>query len=235
MFSVIPANRPCITDFITISPTQFAFSFPSRPHFSHLVVFILPGQTLPPDTAAGVYVKLPGSTDFRFLGAIANEKPSAIFKVNLPAPKQQQLLDIAEGLDEMTDSVTTAYTPAVSAQITQPEPGTDDINLGISVEPASIIQAQLATLQSQQIRSSGSSQSPNSPSSALAMVIQRPPPPTKLLAQRIIKNAFNFLASFVGGADGQEVVPLKSFQDWWAKFERRVENDPGFLERDEGI
>lgn len=59
-------------------------------------------------------------------------------------------------------------------------------------------------------------------------------PSTKLLAQRIIKNAFNFLASFSGGQDGQEVVPLKSFQDWWARFERRVENDPGFLERDEG-
>jgi protein Hikeshi len=64
------------------------------------------------------------------------------------------------------------------------------------------------------------------------MIPHRAPPPTKLLAQRIIKNAFNFLASFAGGSGGQEVVPLKSFQDWWTKFERRVENDPGFLERD---
>jgi hypothetical protein len=61
----------------------------------------------------------------------------------------------------------------------------------------------------------------------------RRPPSTKLLAQRIIKDAFNFLASFAGGRSGQEVVPLKSFQDWWTKFERRIENDPGFLERDE--
>jgi hypothetical protein len=29
------------------------------------------------------------------------------------------------------------------------------------------------------------------------------------------------------------VVPLRSFQDWWTKFERKIENDPGFLERDE--
>jgi hypothetical protein len=59
-------------------------------------------------------------------------------------------------------------------------------------------------------------------------------PDTRVLAQRIIKNAFNFLASFAGNtANGIEVVPLKSFQDWWAKFERKVQNDPGFLEREE--
>lgn len=68
------------------------------------------------------------------------------------------------------------------------------------------------------------------------LVLHRPPPQTKKLAQRIIKDAFNFLASFVGtaGPGGQEVVPLKSFQDWWVKFERKVQNDPGFLERDDG-
>jgi protein Hikeshi len=239
MFSVIPANRPCLTNFITISPTQFAFSFPSSPHFSHLVVFILPGNTLPPDTAAGVHIRLPGSTEFRFLGAIANEKPSAIFRVNLPGSKQQQqqqqqpqLHGSVDGLDGMTDPTITDLVASAAQPTTQPELDMDDINLGISVEPASNIQAQLATLQAQ----TQSSQPPNSPSSAsAAMVVHRAPPPTKLLAQRIIKNAFNFLASFAGGAGGQEVVPLKSFQDWWTKFERRVENDPGFLERDEGL
>ncbi|MCJ1482148.1 hypothetical protein MMC06_002310 [Schaereria dolodes] len=105
-----------------------------------------------------------------------------------------------------------------------------DITVGISIEPAAAIAAQLAALRA----SSGSS-------TALAVVPRSPPPPpppipTKVLAQRIIKNAFNFLASFAGnigeGGAGVEVVPLKAFQDWWAKFERRVENDPGFLDRD---
>ncbi|KAI7114770.1 hypothetical protein KC352_g34547, partial [Hortaea werneckii] len=50
----------------------------------------------------------------------------------------------------------------------------------------------------------------------------------KVMAQRIIGNAFNFLASF-----GSETVPLKAFQDWWTKFEKKVELDPSFLEREE--
>lgn len=51
---------------------------------------------------------------------------------------------------------------------------------------------------------------------------------TKVLAQRIIGNAFNFLASF-----GSDTVPLKAFQDWWTKFEKKVELDPSFLERED--
>jgi len=51
---------------------------------------------------------------------------------------------------------------------------------------------------------------------------------TKVLAQRIIANAFNFLASF-----GSDVIPLKAFEEWWKKFERKVEMDPTFLERND--
>jgi len=53
------------------------------------------------------------------------------------------------------------------------------------------------------------------------------------LAQRIIRNAFNFLASFSGTAGTVEVVPLKAFEDWWRKFESRIRSDPGFLERED--
>ena len=190
MFSLILPSRPCLTALEPLpnSPNQFAFSFPLNPHFSHIIVFLLPGNSLPPDTAAGVYLQLPGQ-GFKFLGPIANDKQSAIFKVNLP---------------------------------TQPpgamgSPG-PDINVGISVEPVANIQSQMAQLQSEQQQISAGK------------------PSTKVLAQRIIQNAFNFLAGFSGrvGEGGVEVVPLKSFEDWWRKFERKVEMDPTFLERDQG-
>ncbi|CAK7239521.1 MAG: hypothetical protein STHCBS139747_000952 [Sporothrix thermara] len=58
-------------------------------------------------------------------------------------------------------------------------------------------------------------------------------PSTLVLAQRIIQNAFNFLASFSNGGNGAggEVVPLRAFEEWWRKFEGRVRSDPTFLER----
>ena len=205
MFSVILPGRPCLTNLVTVSPNQFAFSFPSSPHFSHIVVFVIPGNALPPDTAAAVYIQLPGQPGFKLLGAIGNEKQSAIFRVNLPGSTAAESGEVDMAIDGSTHSVNGS------------SPG-GDVNLGISVESAANIQLQLASLQAE-------------PSMSNALV--RRPPSTKMLAQRIIKNAFNFLASFAGGPGGQEVVPLKSFQDWWTKFERRIENDPGFLERDE--
>ncbi|EXJ55837.1 hypothetical protein A1O7_08768 [Cladophialophora yegresii CBS 114405] len=190
MFGVFIPTRPVIPEMLTVGPGQFAVSFPASPPFHNVGVFLHPGSPLPPDTAAGVYMQLPGSQDFRFLGALANEKPSALFRVNLPAT-----------------------------------PTGDVVNLGVSIEPVQNIQAQMAQLQQQ------GTQSPTSNNTVAAAKRQ---PDTRVLAQRIIKNAFNFLASFAGNtANGIEVVPLKSFQDWWAKFERKVQVDPGFLERDE--
>lgn len=190
MFSLLLPSRPPLPPppALNAEGTQFAFSFPTTPHFSHIVVFVLPGNNFPPNAAAGVHVQLPGQEGFKFLGAIAQEKPSAIFKVNMPAGQ--------EG---------------------------GQVNVGISVESVDSIRGQLENLEREKAASGGGGGGAGGQ------------PSTKVLAQRIIKNAFNFLASFSGtlGPGGQEVVPLKSFEEWWKKFERRVEVDPGFLERED--
>lgn len=209
-FGVILPPRPVITNPVTVSPTQYAFQLPSSPFFSHVVVFLVPGNPLPADTVAAVYIQFPGpNSEFKLLGAIGNDKQTAIFRVN-NGIEALGLNDEAGNEDEMTDTSNGAAADA-SQQIT----------IGISIESAAIIQAQLAAQ--------------HTSSSALVVVNQRPSSvPTKVLAQRIIKNAFNFLASFAGQTTvgGEEMVPLRSLRGWWEKFERRIENDPGFLERE---
>ena len=200
-FGLILPSRPVLVEPQAISQTQYAFSFPAQPAFSHLVVFLLPGFTMPEGTLAGVYVQFPGG-NFTFLGAIGTEKQSAIFKVNAPSNAQP-----AGG------------TPAFGSQA-NPQGAVNAVTVGISIETVATISQQLQQLEASKTGSRSTTGTP---------------PSTKLLAQRIIQNAFNFLSSFAGsaGPGGLEVVPLKSFQDWWTKFERRVENDPGFLERDQ--
>ena len=239
MFSVVLPGRPCLTDVVPIQqdpntpPTNFAFTFPAAPRFGHLVVFLLPNITLPPDTAAAVYIQFPPNTsqggpasnapqEFRFLGAIANEKPSAIFKVNMPTRQRTE----AEEEDEMMD---VGSGPGVDIN---PNPNAN-VTLGISIEPVQSVATKMAGLQSQ---SQLQGQQAQSTSTDLVRTTgQRPPVTTKILAQRIIGNAFNFLASFAASdprAQGEEVVPLKAFRDWWSKFERRIDADPSFLERE---
>ena len=223
-FGLILPSRPVLTNPIIISETQYAFTFPSLPTFSHLVVFLLPGITLPEGTLAAVYIQLPGPVpDFKLLGALGVERQSAIFRVSGTTPNSYASNGGFEPVeDEMIDVDASSTTINAAAGATAGQ-----VTVGISIEPAATITSQLEALEAARSASSTALVSAGS---------QRPqltPLPTKTLAQRIIKNAFNFLASFAGTttAGGQEVVPLKSFQDWWTKFERKIENDPGFLER----
>lgn len=195
MFSLVPAGRPVQTNIQQLSETQFAFEISSQPHFSHITVFLNPGVVVPDGAAVGVYIQLPGTPDFKFLGGLANEKPSAVFKINL------------------------SHTSGSN----------DSIKVGISLEPTANIASQVHQLeaQKQQQGSLGTGTS-----TALVRAGQAPPS-TLVLAQRIIKNAYDFTASFAQNIGGVEAVPLKSFQDWWTKFEHKIKVDPGFLERDQ--
>lgn len=217
-FALVLPSRPVYTAPTVLSQTQYAFILPQSPPFSHIVVFIVPGTVLPADTLAGVYVQFPSTApDFKFLGALGNDKQSAIFRVSGGSNDAQAVVGGADQ-DTMTDS----DAPAASGQAAS----TGDVTVGISIEPAAAIQSQLAESKSAQATSS------------TAMVFSRDQKPTslstKVLAQRIIQNAYNFLASYSGsssGLGGEEMVPLKSFKAWWEKFERKVEADPGFLEK----
>ncbi|KAF7712588.1 Uncharacterized protein PECH_002844 [Penicillium ucsense] len=235
MFSVVIPGRPCLTDIVAVDgqpngqATKFAFSIPVSASFKELVVFFLPGTVLPPNTGAAIYIQLPdpntGSpTEFRFIGALANENPSGIFKIHPPSqlPNGQQRRSEAEEEDEMLDEGASNSGTGSGGVAT----------LGISIEPAQNIAPQLSALESERAGAgAGAGAADQSPEQQRQKQIS-----TKVLAQRIIGSAFNFLASFAESdpsRKGHEVVPLKSFRDWWSKFERRIEMDPGFLERED--
>lgn len=238
MFSVVIPGRPCLTDIVPVDAqpngqaTKFAFTIPLSPSFTEIVVFFLPGTVLPPNTGAAIYIQQPDPTtnnpgDFRFIGALANEKPSGIFNVQPPAQNTGRQRSEAEEEDEMLDEGA-GNVPGGSAA----GPANGVVTLGISIEAAQNIAPQLSALEAE--RGAGSSSSALVPLSAEQR--QQKQVTTKVLAQRIIGSAFNFLASFAESDPnnkGYEVVPLKSFRDWWTKFERRVEMDPGFLERED--
>lgn len=223
-FALILPSRPVYLTPTTISPTQYAFSLASSPPFTHIVIFLLPGTTLPRDTSAGVYIQFPSTTpEFKFLGAIGNDKQSAIFRVRGVQTAELNGLSGGGGIDQ--DEMSDVDGPLLNGQ----DSSTPDVTVGISIEPTASIQAQLAIL-----KPSGVGTASTSTAVVLARQQQASSLSTKTLAQRIIKNAFNFLASFAGntGPGGEEVVPLRSFKAWWEKFERKVETDPTFLERE---
>lgn len=236
---IIPTGHPAITVPTSIpNATSFVFTLPpptqqgiqgnSRP-YNHITVFLLPGVELPPDTAAAVYISL-SSGEFRFLGGIGSGKESAVFKITgLKSNNGGAGNGTGERGGEEVDMDAPEQTPS------------GEITLGISLETAASVSAQVATLQQQQqqVQAQSATQSQalataNTSGSGVALMSPAQKQQiTIVLAQKIIKNAFNFLASFSGNLEGGvEVVPLKAFEEWWKKFEGRVRADPGFLERE---
>lgn len=209
-FGIIVSGRPILTDAQVVSQTQFAFQIPSQPAFSHIVVFLLPNIKLPDGTAAAVYAQLPGTSDFQLLGAIANEKPSAIFKVNNKAGASA-----GEGIDGANAMVDDALSSGITAPLA----------LGISVEP---VQQVAAALEQKKAQDHAGKMVTGQEGDLILRDTNTVT--TKVLAQRIIKNCYDFLASWGSG----DTVPLKAFQAWWTKFESKIERDPGFLERSDG-
>lgn len=200
MFGLLIAGRPVDATPQAMSQTQYAFQIPSQPPFSHIAVFSLPGQELPPDAAAAIFIQIPPSTDFKLVGAVSSTRPSTMFKINLGGAGAGNAMDDADMiLDEAP-----------------PQMGGPSIVVGIEIQPAAQVKALLA-----EQKGATSNQLVRTTQSATAS-----PVTTKVLAQRIIANAFNFLASF-----GSDTVPLKAFEAWWMKFESKVNNDPSFLER----
>ncbi|KAI0131996.1 hypothetical protein BJ170DRAFT_679893 [Xylariales sp. AK1849] len=102
--------------------------------------------------------------------------------------------------------------------------GAEGVVVGVSIEDAGLV--------AQRIEGQQASRSASTNATGSELVKAGGQTQTQVLAQRIIKNAFNFLASFSGQAGGTEVVPLRAFEEWWRKFESRVRSDPSFLERD---
>ncbi|KAI8631961.1 hypothetical protein F5Y19DRAFT_381246 [Xylariaceae sp. FL1651] len=98
LFGLLPAGQPLITTPSSQpSPTSFLYLIPhatplNPKPFAHLAVFLLPGITLPENTAAAIYVALhpaalaPGgageaAANFKFLGGVGPGKESAVFKL----------------------------------------------------------------------------------------------------------------------------------------------------------
>lgn len=205
LFGLVPAGLPVITQPTeTPSQTSFIYSIPTSPKsFSHVVIFLLPGVVLPSNTAAAIYLVTPPDR------AQGQEVPNSRFLGGVGPGKESAIFKLNES----------SLSAASGGQIV----------LGISIEDAGSVASRITELQA----AKSSTAAPSSLALVPAAQAQGQQPSTLVLAQRIIKNAFNFLSSFSGQAGQVEVVPMKAFEDWWRKFESRVRSDPGFLERDD--
>ena len=101
--------------------------------------------------------------------------------------------------------------------------GAGDVTVGISIEPAASIAQQLASLPQPTTASSSQPMPRNDdPSQQGGGALVQQQPSQKTIVQRIMENAFNFLASYEAG-NGEIRVPLRALREFAGKIERRAE------------
>jgi len=150
------------------------------------------------------------------LGMLSNEKPSAIFRL------RGTFMPNSTASQNAFSSVAQAAPPAADVTAI----------LGFSVEPLTQIQAQIGSMPA-------TSANTNTAGTGGAVLI--PGPDATLLAERIVKNLFNYVSGFVpGGGNGgvlvtaDSLVPMGVIAKWYEKFLSKVKaGGVKFLEREE--
>jgi len=139
---------------------------------------------------------------FQMLGMLSNEKPSAIFRLR--------------GTFHLSSS------PAHTAfsSMTNPDGIIDGPEviaiLGLAIEPLPSIESQVALMPQTIARNAANAGVPD---------------PT-LLAEKIVKHLFNYVAGFTGGVSADSAVPMNVIQKWYDNFLGKLRaGGVGFLER----
>ncbi|KAI1383368.1 uncharacterized protein F4822DRAFT_420372 [Hypoxylon trugodes] len=210
LFGLVPAGQPLIT---------LPSSQPSATSFLYAIPHSIPSPANPtpkPFSHLAVFL-LPGITlpDGYAAAIYVALNPAALASGSEP-PNFKFLGGVGPGKESAVFKLSPSSSPSTA----------EGIIIGIGVEEAGSVAERMQQIHSQP-----------SEGTSTALVTTGSggggQPSTQVLAQRIIQNAFNFLAGFSGkvGAEGVEVIPLRAFQEWWKKFETKVRNDPTFLER----
>ncbi|KAL0218880.1 hypothetical protein P9112_004533 [Eukaryota sp. TZLM1-RC] len=78
-FGIVISGRPIATNIQQISPDRFVYEFENAFAAKNVAVFLTGSVELPPGLAASIYVSSAPFQDWRLLGALTCERPSAIF------------------------------------------------------------------------------------------------------------------------------------------------------------
>ncbi|SNX81374.1 uncharacterized protein MEPE_00079 [Melanopsichium pennsylvanicum] len=218
MFSVVLPGRLPLTNPQQVDETHLVFPLENASSLNHVVVFMTGIQPFPPGYGATVHLNWPSSSSS---SSSSSSNPGTEWKL-LGCLKNTKPSAIFK----------------VSKPNTLPLDPTCTANLGISIEPDSIVDTQIASLQqSQQHQNVSIPQTLkgiadtnfglNTPgiqgSELTAAALQ--------LAPKVAKNAFAYLSSFAPDSAPQ-TVPL--LQKWLEQLERKLRaNGVGWLDKQE--
>ncbi|KAJ2732227.1 hypothetical protein H4S06_006859 [Coemansia sp. BCRC 34490] len=220
MFGCIVAGRLVQTNLQQVDVNKYVFELSDAHSINHIVVFLLGTIPFEPGYAATVHLLWPNKS-WQLLGALSNDKPSAIFRLK----------------STLTPEEAAARMPSISAE------------LGISIEPLQAVEQQMQTKHQQQHQQDSTAMAaPTAQSHSLVPassaraegsgnVAGMPFQAAKAFSERVLQNLYDYAMSFAARQDPStmgpigsnapvQVLPVRVFEDWYASFLRKVQRDP---------
>ncbi|KAJ2756611.1 hypothetical protein GGI19_000701 [Coemansia pectinata] len=198
MFGCIVAGRLVQTNLQQVDVNKYVFELPDAHNINHIVVFLLGTVPFEPGYAATVHLLWPNKS-WQMLGALSNDKPSAIFRLKATITPEEA-----------------ASMPGVNAE------------LGISIEPIQAVEQQLQQMRQQPGGSNAvvvAQQQQRQQSPSAQVVLQF----AERTLQSLFDYAMSFatqpdasMGAFGSGASVQ-VLPVKAFEDWYNSFLRKIQ------------
>ncbi|CAG8538470.1 6198_t:CDS:2 [Paraglomus brasilianum] len=234
MFGCIVAGRLIQTNLQQVDVNKYIFELPDAASINHIVVFLLGTIPFDPGYAATVHFLWP-EKEWKPLGMLSNEKPSAIFRLRgSMVPALQSTTLSSSGFTYTTPRLLPSSTEGMSMDLNEMAAAANAsapvmATLGISIESIDVVEAQMKTLQSQFPTPSFTPSFDNLMS----------------IAANVLKNLYNYITSFSTSnlpfgaqilgdpAGNQFFLPMKVFQEWYGNFTRKIKVDPGFLLKNE--
>ncbi|KAJ2491526.1 hypothetical protein IWW37_002198 [Coemansia sp. RSA 2050] len=196
MFGCIVAGRLVQTNLQQVDVNKYVFELPDAYNINHIVVFLLGTVPFEPGYAATVHLLWPNKS-WQMLGALSNDKPSAIFRLKATITPEEA-----------------ASMPGVNAE------------LGISIEPIEAVEQQLQQMRQQPGGSSNAmvvAQKQQSPSAQGALQFaERTLQSLFDYAMSFATRPDASMGAFGSGAAVQ-VLPVKAFEDWYSGFLRKIQ------------
>ncbi|XP_018372902.1 PREDICTED: protein OPI10 homolog [Trachymyrmex cornetzi] len=193
MLGIIVAGRLVQTDFQQVGENQFLITIPDADNINHIVVFLTGTVPFSDGMGGTVYFSWPDPNappNWQFLGYISNSKPSAIFKIS-NLKKNHEFVNSNLGI----------FGVGKISHFAQ---------IGVSVDPLTVIEQQIATIAA------------TTTSSSMEFV------------QKMLTSFVNYVTSFtvtqaqMTPNPTENFVPLSTLQSWYETFERRLQQNPNF-------
>ncbi|KAJ2829169.1 hypothetical protein FBU31_002754 [Coemansia sp. 'formosensis'] len=195
MFGCIVAGRLVQTNLQQVDVNKYVFELPDAHNINHIVVFLLGTIPFEPGYAATVHLLWPNKS-WQMLGALSNDKPSAIFRLKATITPEEA-----------------ASMPGVNAE------------LGISIEPIQAVEQQFQQMRQQSGGSNALvvAQQQQTPSMPVALQFaERTLQSLFDYAMSFATRPDASMGAFGSGAAAQ-VLPVKAFEDWYNSFQRKIQ------------